>query len=80
MPATQFFAMRKAASIMQAHDRMALCDIAAIPLCKPEWHEKLKESYRRIAGMFEEVETVPAFAAESDDAKYGVMSMIARRH
>jgi hypothetical protein len=45
MPARQFFLMYKEARRLHAWRMTEYADLAAIPLCKPEYQTKLKQHY-----------------------------------
>lgn len=45
MPARRFFMMLEAARDIKSFEFATLCDIAAIPLCKPEYHKNLKDQF-----------------------------------
>lgn len=84
MPATQFFSMLDAMRTLSALEKIEACDLAAITICDHKWYDKVRGRYVDIldAKTFQELppaQPKPAIDAASDEAKYGMMRMFARR-
>lgn len=80
MPASQFFAMRRAALVLHARDRMELCDISSLPMFNYERYSELRECYSNIVREPKiETENTPAPALDGDAAKYFMMSLFASK-
>jgi hypothetical protein len=79
MPARQFFLMNREARRLHCYRMYEYADLAAIPLCKPEYLTKLKRHYisrLQLLDAKEEQKTFPAKPILSDkEAKAAFMHL-----
>jgi hypothetical protein len=65
MPAITFFAMIKQGRRRHAYQLAELCDIHAIAICSPKYHEQLKGRYLALATDVPPIKPVPTSALDS---------------
>lgn len=74
MPARQFFAMLDAARAIKSHEKIDLCNIAAVSLGGKEYHDALVKSFRERVPGFKEVQK-PKTVLKGKDALNAMRQM-----
>lgn len=90
MPAITFFAMVDAMRTLYAHEMIEKCDVQAISICQMKYYDAVRARYINFLSGKEDRPIIPktrnlrshlapVFKAESNEAKYAMMELFARK-